>query len=142
MNRENLLRLATYLETLPADYGDFDMSTFALDNEGDEISPRQVLSSCGTVACAAGHGPAAGLTPLPEDHNWSIYCKRVFGLSVMDETHREFDWCFGGAWDLVDNTHHGAAKRIRHMLDHGLPLNASKQMFGDAPYMFAPGDNA
>lgn len=140
MNRENLEKLASYLESLPTGYKHFGMKTFVeqggMSFEQADRSP--MAGDCGTVACAVGHGPAAGIPPLPIDgdadcwgEDWFEYSDRVFGLNDP-----EWTWCFSGSWQMIDNTHHGAAKRIRHMLAHGVPDDGVAQSFGDAPYMF------
>jgi hypothetical protein len=142
--RNNLAKLATYLEQLPADYEHFDMTSY-VDHKGDcDIfedktlerafvqNPKATIHNCGTVACAAGHGPAAGI-PLRRDErvltldwwdgtptaeiDWAAYIKRAFGVSQGDD----WTWMFGGDWADVDNTPQGAAKRIRYFLEHGVP---------------------
>lgn len=109
----NLRKLAAYLLTLPEDYPDFEMRSFT----ADKSSPDTV--SCGTAACAVGHGPAAGIAPLIEDDaDWWRYSVRAFigGWSLP-----EWGWCFDSHWSSVDNTVHGAAKRILFLLKEGLP---------------------
>lgn len=119
MNRENLTTLANYLLALPTDYQHFGMSHFSELGHG----PRDyyLSPSCGTVGCAAGHGPAAGLKPTVNDVDWWVYIERVFGLP--DGT-QEWDWCFSAHWGEfdIDNTPHGAGRRILHMLEHGVPV--------------------
>lgn len=119
MSRENLLRLASYLETLPEDYEHFDMGLYACTEESDEPLPSELdLTECGTVACAVGHGPAAGIAPEP-DEDWSEYSERVFDLPFTANPNSEWAWCFDSEWAAVDNTPTGAAKRIRYLLEHG-----------------------
>ena len=132
MNVENLEKLAAYLEALPADYGHFSMARYYVVNESSRL-PYELpdAMSCGTVACAAGHGPAAGI-PIDGKEWWSDYCQRVFDLGLA-----EWQWCFASDWVDVDDTHHGAAKRIRYFLAEGLPTDWYAQMIGGAPYIFA-----
>lgn len=132
MNRANLEKLAAYLEALPADYRHFDMSSYFLIEGRGTVYADYYAGRCGTVACAVGHGPAAGIPSLVSDEYWTEYADRVFDL-----TEEEFTWCFDGAWSIVDDTHHGAAKRIRHLLEHGVPDNAEAQLRFDVPYLFA-----
>jgi len=134
MNRDNLEKLASYLEALPVDYNHFHMNVYLVDDEfyHNHADEAPLAGTCGTVACAVGHGPAAGIAPLGCLEWWSDYARRVFDL-----THREHYWCFDGNWSQVDNTPHGAAKRIRHMLEHGAPFDLVDQLAGDAPYLFA-----
>ena len=136
-NIENLNTLATYLEQLPEGYEHFDMKYYFVV-QGRRLAylvSEPKLESCGTVACAIGHGPAAGI-PIKPEELWGVYCARVFGLSGSAWT-----WCFGEEWVHVDNTPQGAAKRIRHYLTYGLPEDAEEQRLGDTDYCYATDDN-
>lgn len=142
--RSNCEKLATYLESLPEDYKHFGMRSF--------IQPRNYTTeyectvalieyakhnggvhTCATAACAAGHGPAAGILFRDDEFreegvyewdsgrtiivllpNWSRYCER-FTSGV-----RERAWIFSGSWTYIDDHHWGAAARIRYMLEHGI----------------------
>lgn len=75
-------------------------------------------TKCGTAGCAIGHGPFAGI-PKYADESWYAYAERVFSGSDGDL----FDWLFSSAWYDYDNTPEGAAKRILHTLEHGVPVN-------------------
>ena len=117
---ENLLKLANYLKALPEDYDHFAMESFIEGNVVNYIFPRSlynsdILNSCGTIACAVGHGPAAGIRPK-KDEFWVGYSHRAF---TIDED--EWDWCFNGEWSEIDNTHVGAYKRIFYLIENGLP---------------------
>lgn len=135
MNRANLEKLASYLEALPAGYEGFSMREFFEEEYRRHGNPRfaPLAGRCGTIACAVGHGPAAGIPIAPEDDCWIDYSDRVFAL-----TEKEWRWCFDGSWANVDNTPHGAAKRIRHLLLHGIPDDADRQLYRRAPYLFTP----
>jgi len=116
---ENLLKLADYLAALPADYKEFDMREF--NKHSDEYSwggPSQRKYGCGTVACAVGHGPVAGIR-VYKDGNWHDYSSRVFGVSLRDEDDEPFNYMFGASWRNYDNTPHGAAARIRRYVSLG-----------------------
>lgn len=124
MNKENLAILAAYLEKLPADYKEFHMAYF-YEGDNAQNSGYYMLTGkteCGTVACAAGHGPAAGLVLTPRQLNnkplgitaWTYYIENIFGLRWNS---REAKWLFGGEWSNVDGGHRGAAARIRFYLD-------------------------
>lgn len=131
MNIENLTILANHLDTVKPET--FGMRDFLSDTAGVSLSP--LSRECGTVACAVGHGPAAGLPVEPEDCNdWFVYSKRVFGLEIEGP---EWDWCFGPEWHFVDNSPTGAARRIRHVIEYGVPINAYDQARRKAPYIFA-----
>ena len=112
---------------------------YALENGG--------VHACGTAACAIGHGPAAGIYfPDPKDNyghmwrliykttytkdgkpvhsddkvlspDWSMYSRLNFIDPMSDTGQVLWDWCFGSGWAHTDDTPHGAAKRIRYMLD-------------------------
>lgn len=110
MNTKNLETVAAYLES-----GDLKAAFNMQDFAGD--STDSYGSSCGSVGCAIGHGPYAGIPKLP-DEDWCSYSDRVFGLAA---DLRAWDWCFSGAWVNIDNTPRGAAKRIRYLLANGRP---------------------
>ncbi|MBD9544288.1 hypothetical protein IB276_33115 [Ensifer sp. ENS04] len=131
MNAKNLLQLAAYLDIVAQDA--FNMGSYSLDEDGEKIDPN--VSECGAVACAVGHAPNAGLPVLLSDGNdWVTYSRRVFGLAPGEEP---WKWCFAGSWEWRDNTPAGAAKRIRYLVEHGVPENAELQRIGMAPYIFA-----
>lgn len=58
MHASNLKRLADYLDLVPP--ASFDMSLYY---SGDDPSIPAHEAECGTVACALGYGPAAGIEP-------------------------------------------------------------------------------
>lgn len=118
--RNNLKRLASYLESLPADYSHFGMRTYFSHNGNDiDITEAEnVCVPCGTSACAVGHGPYAGIKVRADDDSWNEYCDRAFGLGYFGVN---YNWCFCSRWDAVDDTHFGAAARIRYLLKHGRP---------------------
>jgi hypothetical protein len=149
MSIKNLLKLATYLESLPENYEHFEMrdyldggdptkyQTYALTNGGP-------MKTCGAAACAVGHGPSAGFLFLPEelmeDHiyneslheyvdflnpDWHQYAARVFCDS--EEYEDEYRYMFGGYWSRSDNTPWGAAARIRLICAEG---EAPRDEFG------------
>jgi hypothetical protein len=119
-HRDNLTKLYKHLLALPEDYRDFDMGDFNNDGENSlEIADRQY--DCGTVACAVGRGPAAGVR-VYKDVDWFDYCKRVFGVARYggdDDYGEAFEYLFGSEWVEYDNTPHGAAARIRTYLELG-----------------------
>ena len=119
---ENLLKLANHLESLPEDYEHFSMADFiSYDDDTmfyifpEDVKDSETLSNCGTVACAVGHGPFVGIKPL-KGEGWMTYSERVF-----TKDRQEWEWCFDGCWEDIDNTPHGAAKRIKILLKRGLP---------------------
>lgn len=128
MNIQNLSILADHLSA--ASQTGFDMYEFMVDEDGHALQPKR--HDCGTVACAIGHGPKAGLAVEEFDRSWYLYSERVFGLSD-----RGWTWCFGSEWEAIDNTPAGAAKRIQYLIKHGLPEDHRDQWLGNAPYIFA-----
>lgn len=131
--RSNLDKLATYLEGLPEDYSHFDMMLFIGDEEGNmedwefaNYARRNggvAQFGCGTVACAVGHGPAAGVLFRGEFEtiafwegkrkvpNWNTYSRRFAPTGT-----EMWCWLFDSDWTEVDPHHWGAAARIRFIL--------------------------
>lgn len=140
--KSNLTKLADYLEKLPEDYAHFEMRYYIEggDEEGDKGSSIYATYArknggvdqhgCGTVACAVGHGPAAGILFRPQEllqnsyfdeekherirvkePNWDNYSYR---FAPKDDP--LWTWCFGSDWSYRDNHHWGAAARIRFIL--------------------------
>lgn len=125
MNRENLKKLADYLlsNKLKAN---FNMEFFT-----GEVNEDQ-LTECGTIGCAIGHGPYAGIKKSAYEAWWK-YSERVFGLDTGSD---EWVYLFGHGWAYTDNTPQGSAKRINHLLENGLPSNWEEQMGGNAPLSY------
>lgn len=139
LNHDNLLVLAAYLSALPEDYDDFNMAVFFTDRSLERVDvPVEQnygrhnggVGNCGAIACAVGHGPSAGLY-VPETCftisgriDWLEYADHMFIKGYAREygltQRRAFEWMFGGGWSYIDNTPHGAAKRIRWLLANGL----------------------
>lgn len=182
--RKNLTTLADYLESLPEDYAHFDMEQYidhrggcdlteALDEETQKAlkyddyctttestvfarSAEQFLNNCGTVACALGHGPSAGI-PLMKKHfgtkkvkgvsvvtniDFNSYAKLFINDSVLGD---EWKFLFSDEWKGIDDHHWGAAARIRFLLDkRGLPGDPDPNYAGtladfeDAMEVYAP----
>lgn len=131
MISENLLKLAGKLDTIPEE--NFDMDWYR--NVGFKS-----INDCGTVGCALGWAPFVdGLEPIESEYglrdlDWRTYSERITGFSTESD---EWYWCFSDEWQYVDNTPKGAAKRIRYLVNYGLPKNWEKQMFKREPYMFS-----
>ncbi len=135
-NRTRLDKLATYLEGLPEGYRHFRMNDYVsgVRDEAKEAAYARKnggVTECGTAACAAGHGPAAGIL-MPRrlvtnkwgewEINWHAYTGMFVGVEDDGEpVGHLFEWLFGGHWVGVDNHHFGAAARIRYLLDKGAP---------------------
>ncbi|MDH7796399.1 MULTISPECIES: hypothetical protein [unclassified Beijerinckia] len=131
MNRDNLRKLADYLITGRVEY-EFDMKWYCVSAYRDhEYSPAK--HDCGAIACALGHGPAAGIEPSADCYSWQSYSRNQFDLAHYSD---EWDWAFGPGWSYLDNTPQGAAKRIYWLLEHGLPKNWAEQQSGEEPLCY------
>lgn len=125
IQRANFEKLATYLEKLPEAYEHFDMRVlFSVDNHrGDLTNPVK----CGAVACALGHGPAAGVLLSPDmvypygSVDWTRYCDENFGTDVVKKTEIVYDWVFSERWETHQPNHRAAAARIWYLLDNEGP---------------------
>lgn len=118
----NLRKLAAYL--LAGELkAEFNMRDFT-DPEKRNLQLLEA-TECGSVGCAVGHGPFAGI-PKTKQETWTQYSLRVFGL--LDDNY--WEWCFSDGWALNDNTAQGAAKRILFLLEKGLPEDSNLQVCG------------
>ena len=126
-HKENLLKLADKLETVPENQ--FHMDDYRVepteDGPGDSKGISDVLVNpdidCGTSGCAIGWAPVVpGLEALEDDATWSGYAARVFGVCEWDA---DFAFMFSSSWKDKDNTPKGAAKRIRYFIEKGCPSN-------------------
>lgn len=112
----NLRILADYL-TSGKLLAHFDMNDYSGDDHDNRFT-------CGSVGCAIGHGPYAGIKKS-EIEFWDEYAIRVFGGRQFDYTQsakeRLFEYCFHAAWKFKDNTAYGAGCRILEMLEIGIP---------------------
>lgn len=119
INKENLLKLADFLEKEVEGKREFDM--FELNENGNIYSdyPKEI---CGTVACALGYAPLA-FELKDEDYRddgqfcYKHFCKRVFNIKWADDE-RLWAWCFSPAWADFDNSAKGAALRIRYLVNN------------------------
>jgi hypothetical protein len=120
--RENLKKLADYLLSgkLKAE---FEMGRFT-DDDND------FNANCGTIGCAVGHGPYAGIEKI-DGEGWMKYSYRCLIDNKTKIHDNSWSWCFSGLWSEIDNTARGAGKRIQILLNKGLPKNWRDQMHGD-----------
>lgn len=130
--RANLAKLAEYLKKWePTDNDAFDMEAYAepLGAYTGDLDPAdycRVTAECGTVACALGHGPAAGIKPKSMD-DWHTYGKREFGLAPNQKL---WSFIFGDEWSFRDNTAKGAAARIEKVLAGKVTYKEVKDFYG------------
>ena len=132
--RDDLKKLADYLYSLPKNYEHFDMYSLraTASEEGDwdylyglsDIETKKL--SCGTVACAVGHAPLAGIDCSQFDN----YADLVYYLTNGNDS-LLYRWLFSEHWREVDNTSIGAALRIYIALEHGIPVDGAKQSSGE-----------
>lgn len=124
MNKDNLLKMADHIEKVPQEM--FDMGVYRC---GDEITPE-----CGSVGCIIGHCTVLDNEPLPRyeygNIDFNAWSEKFTGIDLWDE---EWDFLFSGAWERIDNTPTGAAKRIRYFVGNGLPENWIEIIYGEKP---------
>lgn len=108
-HRANLITLRDYLRQ-PVLKADFNMALYC-----EESGEERYRTDCGSVGCAIGHGPHAGIPKLC-DEDWDRYARRAFGDATSNAG---WDWCFSPNWKIYDNTPQGAADRIDWMMTHG-----------------------
>jgi hypothetical protein len=137
MNKKNLLQLATYLLSgnLKAAFDMEDTTEWGSCPDNNELLFKMnEATTCGSVGCALGHGPYAGIEKYQEE-NWPSYQERAFGLDKYGGG-SEFAWVFHESWARVDNTPEGAGKRILYLLKYGLPDNCDLQRNGLYPLSY------
>lgn len=126
--RRNLIRLAQYL------LSDDMKAKFSMEDFSD-VPNSFLYTDCGTVGCAVGHGPYAGIPKLVNE-SWFVYSAREFGVDRWGETYLGFQWMFGGAWRVVDNSPAGAARRIVFFLIKGLPEGFDENLATYSPTLY------
>lgn len=125
--KANLLKLAEYLSQ-PEIKADFTMKKYTIgDTKNCTESER---TRCGTVGCAIGHGPYAGI-PKKRCESWNEYAERVFTNGVYHKPLHQF--LFEGDWHAVDNSREGVVKRIHYALKHGVPFSETVSTMNDEP---------
>jgi hypothetical protein len=139
---KNLRKLADYLLALPEGYQHFDMTSFFANSLLDEDEwwdfednpcnlTKKHYNVCGTVACAIGHAPAAGINCKGLNSFWEVAELKMGLPRILYEPINEWRWLFASNWADVDNTPQGAGKRIHWLLDKGLPSDWNEQLCGD-----------
>ena len=119
--------MADYIETIPQDK--FDMKRF----RSGELGKHE----CNSVGCVIGHCTIPDKNPLPTglygDIDFDEWSRNFTDLKPYSS---EWSYLFSFDWFAVDNTPTGAASRIRHFLEKGLPEDWSGQMEGKAPLSY------
>ncbi len=108
IRRRNLIKLANYFKQRKKLKAKFDMYDFTDWH-------HMLKDTCGTVGCAVGHGPYAGIPK--SNQTWVEYSQNF----VENSYSSAFQFLFGGAWRRHDNTKIGVVRRIAYYLTHGVP---------------------
>lgn len=85
---------------------------------GYKTNESGVYNHCGTVACAVGHGPLAGI-PMKKGEGWSEYSYRTMIDKDQPKAVAAWQFLFSSDWADYDNTPHGGAARIRFLIATG-----------------------
>ena len=129
-HEKNLRTLADHLAKLPTEYESFSMMNYVFQQSADDASPSELLKiPCGAVACSVGHGPSAGIL-VGDAESWYDYIKNNLCIPKTPAC----SWMFSSKWSYVDNSPHGAAKRINYLLNEGLPADYLAIQEGVKPY--------
>lgn len=86
--RSNLKKLSAYLRALPRACEHFDMGKYYLVEDGAVApGPHEVPMDmpCGAVACAIGHGPAAGIKVPRVCGTWNEFSRRALGVEACGD---------------------------------------------------------
>lgn len=143
MNKSNLLLLADYLEKVPQE--EFNMLWYRgrYDEYNCFIKVYLIkdINNCGTAGCALGHSIVSKIKELEvtdEDYsidelsqrylNFEKYSDRVFNIPMKES---EWEYLFSGEWSMRDNTPLGASKRIRYVVEKGLPEDWYDEITGE-----------
>jgi len=119
--------MADYIETIAQDR--FDMDNFR--------TGEAVKHECDTVGCVIGHCTVLDENPLPMRYSGNInFSAWSFDFTGLGPLSGESAYLFASSWEAVDNTPTGAANRIRHFLEKGLPDDWRGQMNGSAPLSY------
>ena len=118
--RQNLEELATLLENYSGPVK-FNMATFLLSQNGEEISPYLAHSynDCGTCACAVG---IAAIHQIGQPRKHYYFLEYIYEdltpESDLVQKQDVYDFLFNEIWP---NDTKEAAARIRYYLAHGVP---------------------
>lgn len=121
MNKENLLRMAAHIRTVPPEM--FDMGKY----RNDKSDLKNI--HCGSSGCIIGHS----IELAPELVELNRYGDIAFSKWSEDftgiEDDDEWDYLFCCSW--VEHSSEKAAKRIEEFVEKGLPLNWMELMLGE-----------
>jgi len=121
--------MADYIETIPQEK--FDMSAYR--------TGQRTAHECDSVGCVVGHCTVLDKNPLPMNGLYNIdflaWSRKFTGLDSYSDNNK-CHYLFSFFWTAVDNTPVGTAKRIRYIIEHGLPEDWYEQMHGRAPLSY------
>lgn len=123
---KSLYTLALYLLSgnLKAHFSMARFSSTPSITQGSQAVER-TMQNCGTVGCAVGHGPYAGIEKYVSE-DFIRYAYRCFGA----EDNRIWNFCFDADWTYSSNsTAADAGNRILYMLKHGIPVELEYEYF-------------
>ena len=128
MNKENLLRMAEFIVTIPET--NFDIRFWDKDISDEE------RNECGSICCVVGHcvslDTRTNLLEIYGDKDidgQTIFDHRQWSYDFTNLHGYEWDWCFSANWYSVDNTPIGASKRIKYLLKDGLPSHWGRDRY-------------
>ena len=119
MNEEqenNLRKLSEYLLSDKVRM-DFNMRIYCHKRSYDDVyleyldvAKRPDQTKCGTVGCALGHGPDAGVILPFMNISWTRYCWEAFGILPFESD--AWNYLFDASWAQYDNSASGAGRRL------------------------------
>lgn len=111
MNKENLLRMADFIEIIPEEL--FSMNDYRMD--------QYMSHKCNSVGCAIGHSVILdNIENIPMLGNYAINFSRWSEMFTGLVSHdMEWEFCFCSYWVNVDNTPIGVSNRIRYLVNKG-----------------------
>ena len=124
--------------TVQSDVVGFDIGSYF-----SKIGGRDSGHICQSSACAIGHfavmrGLACCSDGVIEENgrmiDWFGFAHKYIGISCDDATEVLWAWLFSDEWNGYDRSALGAAARIDHFLEHGVPSHFVEDGFFDEEY--------
>lgn len=111
MNKENLLRMADHIKTVPQDV--FDMKHY---RDGGNYDTEDFTHKCESVGCVIGHCVILdNWENVPKTSIGILYMPWVETFTGLDSDSDEWEYAFSESWVKYDNTPKGAAERLRDL---------------------------
>lgn len=115
--RKNLKKLRDYLSGPLHEGSEFDMERYA-----EASGAADAATECGSVGCAIGHGPYAGIRKYAKE-TWREYGVRAYSadwsLPATRDQKYQWAWLFDPLWAKCFPTKDDAVKRIDAFLQYG-----------------------